>query len=66
MGVESTLETGVTEHNTELERVSMQMESCTPGNSRTTFDTELEPVNGQMAVAIPVCGITMRCETPRT
>merc|ERR1719204_2887374 len=64
--VESTLETGVTEHSTELELVSTQTESCTPGNSRTTFDMELEPVNGQMAVATPVCGITMRCETRRT
>merc|ERR1719494_1027808 len=64
--VESILETGVTEHNTELELVSTQTESCTPVSSRITFDTELEPVNGQMAVATPVCGITMRCGTPRT
>lgn len=64
--VENISEIGATEHSTELELVSIPMESCTLGSSRTTFDMEWEPANGQTAVATLGCGITMKCATRPT
>merc|ERR1719373_539962 len=64
--VGSTLENGVTERSTAPELAFIRTVSCTQGNSRTTFVTELGPANGQTAAATLDFGTTTKCATPQT